>query len=401
MRQYEWQAVLDDGEADDDSASLNEFDAADDEPIPPREWLLGNSFCKGFFSSCIAGGGTGKSALRYAQALSMATGRELTGEHVFRRCRGLIVSLEDDERELRRRIRAARLHYSISADELRGWLFLAAPGGKAGKILTADRSGRLEQGRLGTAIEKVIDQRQLDFVMLDPFVKSHSVEENNNSAVDAVVQELTDLCAKHNIAVDAPHHVSKGATDPGNANRGRGASSMVDAGRLVYTLSAMTPEEAEGFGIGERDRKAFVRLDPAKVNIAPRAADAKWFQLVGVPLGNGNETYPHGDNVQTVEPWTPPETWGDISVATLKNDILTTIDAGLPDGSRYTDAPNAGSRAAWKVIVEHAPRKPEAAAREIIKTWVKNGVLIREEYDNPATRKVAKGFRVDQSKRPE
>lgn len=41
----------------------------DDRPIPPRGWLLGNSFCRRFVSSLIADGGVGKTAVRYAQYL--------------------------------------------------------------------------------------------------------------------------------------------------------------------------------------------------------------------------------------------------------------------------------------------------------------------------------------------
>jgi hypothetical protein len=48
-----------------------------------------------------------------------------------------------------------------------------------------------------------------------------------------------------------------------------------------------------------------IRIDDAKVNIAPMG-EAKWFRLVGVNIGNGTALYPNGDNVQTVEPWTPP-----------------------------------------------------------------------------------------------
>jgi RecA-family ATPase len=51
-------------------------------------------------SSLLADGGVGKTALRYAQLLSLAIGRSLTGDYVFQRCRVLIVSLEDDSEEL-------------------------------------------------------------------------------------------------------------------------------------------------------------------------------------------------------------------------------------------------------------------------------------------------------------
>ena len=230
-------------------------------------------------------------------------------------------------------------------------------------------------------------------------MKTHSVEENSNSAIDDVVQVLTDMAAKHDISIDVPHHTSKGAADPGNAGRGRGASAMKDGGRLIYTLTTMTSEEAQSFGVAEDARRCLVRMDSAKVNIAPPAAHAKWFRLIGVPLGNATEQYPHGDVVQTVEPWVPPDIWTDLSIDVL-NRILTVIDNGLPDGNRYSDARSATDRAAWKVIVQHASDKTEAQAREVIKTWVKNGVLVRYSYDNPVTRKTVSGLRVDPTKRP-
>ena len=230
-------------------------------------------------------------------------------------------------------------------------------------------------------------------------MKSHSVEENTNSAIDDVVQVLTDLGAKYDIAVDAPHHTSKGTADPGNASRGRGASSMNNGGRLVYTLTVMSPEEAQCFGIPETERKGFIRMDSAKVNITKRLTAARWFHLIGVRLGNATDMYPNGDDVQTVEPWQPPDVWEHLS-APILNRILDDIDAGLPDGIRYTDAASAKARAAWKVVIKHVPNKTEMQAREVVKTWVKTGLLEVYEYENPEARKEEKGLRVNASKRP-
>jgi hypothetical protein len=194
---------------------------------------------------------------------------------------------------------------------------------------------------------------------------------------------------------------------PGDADTGRGASGIKDAGRLVYTLTVMREEEAKIFGINEVDRLGYVRLDPAKVNIAPRAQQAKWFRLVGVKLGNGTKDghggaggdYPNGDEVQTVEPWTPPDTWADISTATTSV-ILTEIDRGLDTGQRYSDAAKATDRAAWKVVKRHCAGKTEAQCREIVRTWVKNDVLRPEPYKDPVERKERSGLRLDNSKRP-
>jgi AAA domain len=71
----------------------------------------------------VAAGGVGKSSLRLLQYISLALGRPLCSQHVFRRCRVLLISLEDDDDELQRRIQAVLLHYDIPRSELKGWLF--------------------------------------------------------------------------------------------------------------------------------------------------------------------------------------------------------------------------------------------------------------------------------------
>ena len=72
----------------------------------------------------------------------------------------------------------------------------------------------------------------------------------------------------------------------------------------------------------------------------------------------------------------------------------------MPDGNRYTDANKAEDRAAWKVVTAHAPTKAPGQAREIIKAWVRNGVLVHEDYENPVTRNTVKGLRLEPTKRP-
>jgi AAA domain/Primase C terminal 2 (PriCT-2)/RepB DNA-primase N-terminal domain len=385
---------------DDEQDGLREWDFGEDASLPPpREWLLGTTFCRTFLSSLLAAGGVGKTALRYAQFLSLATGRNLTGEHVHLRCRVLVISLEDDENELKRRMLALMKYHGISHDDVRGWLFVSAPGRSAGKLLEADPvTRRTVVGTLAANIEAAIARRKPDLVSLDPFVKSHSAEENNNTVIDEVAQILTDLGSKHNIGADAPHHVSKGAADPGNADKGRGASAMVDAARLVKTLTPMSAAEAKAFGIREEDRRQFIRVDNGKVNLARSGGVAQWFELIGVPLDNGTELYPNGDTIQVVRPWSPPQVWADLSNATL-NQILDKIDAGLPDGERYTDGAAAKARAAWRIVVA-TTNKTEGQAKEMIKAWIKSGTLERREYRSETERKDVQGLWVNAANRP-
>ncbi|ESZ02358.1 AAA family ATPase [Mesorhizobium sp. L48C026A00] len=246
--------------------------------------------------------------------------------------------------------------------------------------------------------DRTIERNKIDFVCLDPFVKTHGLTENDNNQMDQVIEFLANFAIEMNIAVDVPHHTAKGAANPGNADRGRGASAIKDGARLVYTLTTMSDEEAERFGVPPADRRLYIRMDSGKVNITPPAAAAKRFKLVSVVLGNGNHLYPDGDNVQTIEQWTPPETWEGLT-DDLVNRILTDIDAGMADGERYSDAGAAKARAAWKVVQKRAPKKTEQQCREIIATWVKNGLILKETYYSLVTRKDREGLHVDDMKR--
>jgi hypothetical protein len=334
---------------------LGEWDAGDDiDKPPPREWLLGNQFCRGFLSGLPAPGATGKTALRMLQYLSLTTGRPLSGQHVFKRSRVLVVGLEDDKNEMRRRIAAACIHHRIERAELKGWLFCANPKGLK---LAESRNGTFCVGRLMGILRAAIKRRKPDLLALDPFVKLHSLAENDNTSMDFVADLLVQLADEYNIAVDAPHHTRKGLIAAGDADAGRGGSAARDAGRLVYTLTRMTEDELKAFNISPEDRDLYIRLDSGKVNIARPSRSATWFKLVGVPIGNGNEEYPNGDEVQTVEPWSPPKTWEGVSSVAL-NAALTAIDAGMENGQRYSDAGPARRLARGPTALPGSQRGP-------------------------------------------
>jgi hypothetical protein len=388
--------------AEEDQAQENPlgiWDAGDDDyDVSPREWLLGTVFCRRFLSSLIADGGVGKTALRLAQLISLALGRSLTGEHVFRRCRVLVLSFEDDRDELRRRVLAVLKHHHIEPAEIQGWLFLAAPKGLK---LAELRDNAPAKSDLEALLRKAISAHTIDVVSLDPFVKTHGLEENNNNAIDYVCTLLASIAIEMNCAIDLPHHTSKGISPAaGDANRARGASAMKDAARLVYTLTPMTSDEAEMCGIKEAERRSFIRMDSGKLNIAPPMKDAKWFRLIGVPLGNGTDEYPNGDEVQTVEPWAPPDPWDDTDIPTI-NLILDDIDAGLENGCRYSAAgATKNNRAAWRAVQKRYPGKSEVQCRDMVRTWLRNGVLLEEPYHDPVEQKERIGLRVVASKRP-
>jgi hypothetical protein len=370
---------------------LEIFDVGDEDgEIPPREWLLGISLCRKILSAIIAGGGFGKTTYRILQALSLASGRKLSGEHVFVRCRVMIICLEDDLRELRRRVRAAMLHHKIEPADVKGYLFLTTPRGI--KIAEYDKkSGRVVPGALYRALAAQIDRLRLDLICIDPAIKAHALDENDNPAIDEFATILTSLAAEKNVAIDLLTHERKGSGEPGDVNRGRGAGAQKDAARLVYTLTPMSEDDARPFGIGPEERRLLVRVDSAKVNIAPPSATATWFRLVSVRLGNGSSLYPHGDDVQAMEPWTPAPLFEGLTVADL-NKALLRLHRGLANGQRYSNAPAAKERAAWRAVQEEFPEITEQRCRAIVATWTKKDVFEIGDYDDPVRRGPIKGI---------
>jgi hypothetical protein len=386
------------GDDDDQPLDLGEWDFGEDnEPIPPRGWLLGNLLCRQFLSAIFGDGAVGKTALIIAMALSLAASRNLIGEHVFVRCRVLLICFEDGKAELRRRLTAAMLHYGISKADIRGHLFIATVNRSDAKLAFI-KNGELTVGKLRDALEQSIIRRKADATFLDPWVKAHAVGENNNSEIDFVAEILGDLSIKHDCSICTPHHTRKGSAEPGNADIGRGAGSLKDAFRLCYTLTAMSKEDADLLAIGAEERGSLIRLDSGKVNLVRRLVNARWFKFISVPLGNKTELYPSGDEIHTVERWNPPDLLQNVSNTTW-NEILTEIDKGLPSGELYSDHGKATDRAAWRVVMRDTDRT-EPQARQIIKAWVRSGVLYHCTYHDPKVGKDKQGLRVQPAKRP-
>ena len=93
------------------------------------------------------------------------------------------MSLEDDKDELRRRVYAVLRHHRIAPTEVRGWVFLAAPKGVQ---LAELQAGAAVEGPFQADLQDTIRKLKIDAVSLDPFVKAHGLEENNNVAIDMV-----------------------------------------------------------------------------------------------------------------------------------------------------------------------------------------------------------------------
>jgi hypothetical protein len=369
----------------------------DPSSIPPRPWIYGTHLLRGFVSMLIAPGGTGKSQLAMAIAVAVASGKSILGHHIHKRCRVWLLNLEDPLDEMDRRLAALMMRHNIHRGELDGWL--AMHSGRDRRVCMAARSA--DQTIVSPDKEEIITcSKNNDFGLLvvDPWVKSHILEENSNQDMDAAATAWAEVCDEANAAGLIVHHVRKGpATD---IDAARGGKALSDAARAAYLLSSMSPEEAEKFGIDADGRWKYVRLDDAKANMAPRAERADWFKMDMMELGNCTPDYPNGDKVAALVPWQPPSALGDLSTLQC-NEALDKIAAGPQQGVRYTFSRSGTDNSRWagQVLIDLFAIEEKRAA-SIIDTWKRNGLLVEQTYHDEKQRKNRLGIVVVDVKRP-
>lgn len=367
--------------------------------IPPREWLLGTRLIRRFVSLLVAPGGVGKSALALASAASLATGRNILQEHVHHSVPAWLLNLEDPADEVHRRLAALMRLHGIPDHEMHGRLFLHH--GRDRRVHLAEAAGGVVAYPDQDALMREARAHGIGLIVVDPFVKSHALDENDNTHMDAAATAWAEVAEAAGAAVLLVHHTRK--SSPGapehTAEAARGAKSLTDAARSAAILSAMTAAEAEQLGVAAAERWRHVRLDDAKANLAPLAA-ARWFRLATVALGNATDAYPHGDQVAAIEPWRPASPWVAHSPAEL-NRVLDQLAAGPGHGFLY--APNrrgrVQSRWAGEVLVQRLGVN-EAQAASMIETWLRSGLLALKNYRDLDQRRWRAGITVNDSRRP-
>jgi hypothetical protein len=168
-------------------------------------------------------------------------------------------------------------------------------------IAISTRSGLLKFSDAELAqFEAAILADKIDAVIIDPFISFHTVPENDNGAIDAVVKRLALIAVHTDSSIELSHHVRKSTfgTRELTIEDARGGSAIINAVRSGRVINRMSSSEAEQANVPQDKRGFFIRLDIGKRNMAP-PAKATWFDLENVEL-------PNGDNVQVIMPWQFP-----------------------------------------------------------------------------------------------
>jgi len=257
---------------------------------PEPEWIQKGTLLKGYISLITAPGGAGKSTLQLCLALSVASGKDLLKLGAVAQGNVIVVNNEDDRNVLIHRVGAIMRQHGLTEDDIDGRLHVYSGYGKELAIAHTRMSGEVVLTNDGQRLQQQILDDDVQAIFLDPFISLHDAPENDNVAVNKAVKQFKAIAAKTGCAISLIHHTRKMGKDSemgaGDAEAGRGASSLKDAARVVLTLAKMSQETGKKIKLAEYGN--YIRFDTGKSNFSAPDHEVRWFELTGVPTPAGN-----------------------------------------------------------------------------------------------------------------
>jgi hypothetical protein len=344
--------------------SASPFVWRDPANIPPREWLYARHHIRKYLTCTVGLGGGGKTSLGIVEALAMATGRSLLGITPPNRLRVWIWNGEDPADELNRRVIAAMVEHNIAPGDIAGFLFCNTGRETPIVLATQTRNGTTITKPVVDAVIDTIKRNQLDVLIIDPFVKSHKVSENDNIAIDMVAGQWASIADITNCGIELSHHSRKTGGNEVTIEDSRGAIALINASRSARVLNKMTKQEAENAGVEQAWR--YFRLDNGKASMAPPPERAEWYRLATVNLANGDE-------VGVATAWTWPNAFEGVTPSDLRA-AQKEVGQGGPWRANHQAKNWVGIPIAKALRLN--PNKDRKRIAALLETWIRNGMFV-------------------------
>lgn len=333
------------GAASEPAPTWIDDDAWIEADLPKRPWVAPGFALRGAVTLLCGPPSAMKSSTVLAWACALALGVDFGRFHPVSAEPVIVYNVEDDRIEQRRRLSATLRQFGATAVDIAGKVIRIGPNG-VGTLLLRGDNGKIRFTPAMDRLEKLIVDRRPAAIIVDPLAELHNADENDNTALRAVVARFRELATTYNIAVILLHHTRKGGNaSPGDPDIARGASAIIGAVRIAMTLTGMSKEDAEEFGLptDAKARSAFVRLDDAKQNYSA-IRDAEWFEKLVHVLDSG-------EAVPAATPWTPPET-KQATQADLTA-LTTAIKRGSPTSEPWSPKLSADGRSIRQLLISH------------------------------------------------
>jgi len=211
---------------------------------------------------------------------------------------------------------------------------------------------------------KTIIEEKIGLFIVDPFVASHRVTENDTAGMEAVSATWAEIADVTGCAIELVHHTRKTGGADVTAEDARGSGTVLAKARSVRVLNVMSSDEAEKAGV--ENRKFYVRVETDKVSMTAPSDSYDWYRTIGVELGNG-------DNVGVVTTWQWPNAFEGVTAADL-NKVQDKIAAG--QWAKNVQAADwAGIAVAEALDMDIDDKADKSRIKDMIETWIKNKAL--------------------------
>lgn len=290
------------------------YACVDPSSIPARPFLYEPIYIRKFTTGTAALGAIGKTGVVTVEALALATGLPLLGVEPRGQFRVVFWNGEDPMDELARSFAGARMHYGITEEQIGGRLFVDS--GRTMPIEIA-RIDRWDGAKIAVPAQRGMVQslleRKIDVLILDPFVSTHSVPENDNGAMDKVARTWNEIAEEANVSVHHVFHTTKiSAGRVATAMNLRGAVAALNKLRYVRVLNRMDKKDGEPLGLDTTQLSRYLSADDSeKSNLLPPGSARTWFQLTSVDLGNADVErdgkHAKNDKVRVAAQWEYPD----------------------------------------------------------------------------------------------
>jgi len=375
--------------------SATPYDYPEPSAIPPRESLYAGHYVRQFVSNTLAPSKVGKTFHAIMEALILASGKPLLGVAPSGPCRVWFWNGEDPIEELQRRVAAAMQFHGLTREDMGGRLFLDS--GRQMPIVVARqlRTGVEIMEPVKRAFMETCRANALDVAILDPFIRTHQVNENDNIAIEEACRVWAHVADAQRMAIELIHHVRKLNGGVVTIEDTRGASAMTGVVRSSRALANMTKDEAETLGLEHLSRRLFRIADSSSNLFLPAEGEAeRWLERHAVNLGNGRgdgvlDAMMNGDSIAVVRVFDmageaakrlaeieTPETGETVSREQKALELLASGEWKADSRSGEAWAGRAVIRA-----LGHQPGDKNATARAktILKAWLRSGKI--REFD--------------------
>lgn len=356
------------------------FQWIDPKNLPRREFAFGTHYIRKYVSVTVSPGGLGKTSNSIAEGLAMVSGRALTGTKPPSRMRCWIFNAEDPRDEMQRRIMAAAIHYKLKPDDLSG-LFLDSGREQELVVAREDRkTGITINEPVVEAVVANILRHGIDVMIVDPFVSTHRVNENDNGAIDRVAKLWAQIADQTNCAIDVVHHLKKLSDREATVEDARGAVALIGAARSVRVLNRMTDDQAAKAGISEADRFSYFWIHHGKANLTRMDNAQHWRKLESVPLGNGRGLSKPQDHAGVVTEWKWPSN-EDMAEA-VPDDARAAVMVKLAN-QNYRESPQSDDWAGYvladalgmDVAIDRKMTPEKKKAKAVLDHWLSSGMI--------------------------